>query len=76
MHATFCVANIFYNLYIQNFIKVYFMKLLSSYRDVVKYAVTKWTNRIMLRKHLVLETAGIWPFMCYLLFVSTAEMSI
>ena len=39
-------------------------------------AVTKLANRIMLLKHLVLETAGIWPFMCYLLYVSTAEMFI
>ena len=36
------------------FIKVYFMKLL----DVNEYAVTKLANRIMLLKHLVLETAG------------------
>ena len=71
MHATFCVAIIFYYQY---FIKVYFMKLL----DVNEYAVTKLANRIMLMllKHLVLETAGIWPFMCYLLYVSTAEMFI
>ena len=48
-----------------------FMKLL----DVNEYAVTKLANRIMLLKHLVLETAGIWPFMCYLImYVSTAEM--
>ena len=52
--------------------KVYFMKLL----DVNEYAVTKLANRIMLLKHIVLETAGIWPFMCYLLYVSTAEMFI
>ena len=51
---------------------------LSSYRDVNKYAVTKWknNNRIMLVKHLVLETAGIWPSMCHLMYVSTAEMFI
>ena len=51
------------------------MKLL----DVNEYAVTKLANRIMLLKqykHLVLETAGIWPFMCYLLYVSNAEMFI
>ena len=48
------------------------MKLL----DVNEYAVTKLANRIMLLKHLVLETACIWPFMCYLLYVSTAEMFI
>ena len=48
------------------------MKLL----DVNEYAVTKLANRIMLLKHLVLETAGIWSFMCYLLYVSTAEMFI
>ena len=51
-----------------------------SYRDVnyksMHYAATKWKNRIMLVKHLVLETAGIWPSMCYLLHVSTAEMFI
>ena len=41
------------------------MKLL----DVNEYAVTKFANRIMLLKHLVLETAGIWPFICYLLYV-------
>ena len=56
----------------QYFIKVYFMKLL----DVNEYAVTKLANSIMLLKHQVLETAGIWPFMCYLLYVSTAEMFI
>ena len=48
------------------------MKLL----DVNEYAVTKLANRIMLLKHLVLETAGIWPFICYLLYVTTAEMFI
>ena len=50
------------------------MKLL----DVNWYAVTKLANRIMLLKHLVLETAGIWPFMCFLLYmyVSTAKMFI
>ena len=56
MHATFCVAIIFLlslNKY-RYFIKVYFMKLL----DVNEYAVTKLANRIMLLKHLVLETAG------------------
>ena len=69
MHAKFCVAIIFYYQY---FIKVYFMKLL----DVNEYAVTKLANRILLLKHLVLETAGIWPFICYLLYVSTAIMFI
>ena len=44
--------------------------------DVNEYAVTKLENSIMLLKHLVLETADIWPFMCYLLYVSTAEMFI
>ena len=34
------------------------MKLL----DVNKYAVTKLANRIMLLKHLVLETAGIQAY--------------
>ena len=48
------------------------MKLL----DVGENAVTKLAKRIMLLKHLVLETADIWPFTCYLLYVSTAEMSI
>ena len=49
------------------------MKLL----DVNEYAVTKLANRIMLLKHLVLETAGKWPgFMCYLFYVSTIEMFI
>ena len=48
------------------------MKLL----DVNVYAVTKLANRIMVLKHLVLEAAGIWPFMCYLLYVSNAEMFI
>ena len=52
------------------FIKVYFMKLL----DVHEYAVTKLANRIMLLKHLVLETAGKCPFICYLLYVPTSEM--
>ena len=33
------------------------MKLL----DVNEYAVTKLANRIMLLKHLVLETADKWP---------------
>ena len=51
---------------------VYFMKLL----DVNEYAVTKLANRIMLLKDLVLETAGKWPFMCYLFYVSTIEMFI
>ena len=46
------------------------MKLL----DVNEYADTKLANSIMLLKHLVLETAGKWPFMCYLLYVSTAEI--
>ena len=46
------------------------MKLL----DVDEYVVTKLVNRIMLLKHLVLETAGKWPFICYLLYVSTSEM--
>ena len=44
------------------------MKLL----DVTEYAVTKLAKL----KLLVLETAGIWPFMCYVLYVSTAEMFI
>ena len=48
------------------------MKLL----DVKEYAVIKSTSRIMLLKHLVLETAGKWPFMCYLFYVSTIEMFI
>ena len=48
------------------------MKLL----DVNEYSVTKLANRIMLLKHLVLETAGKWPFMCYLFYVSTIEMFI
>ena len=47
------------------------MKLL----DVGENAVTKLAIGIMLLKHLVLETADIWPFMCYLLYVSTAEIS-
>ena len=48
------------------------MKLL----DVGENAVTKLAKEIMLLKHLVLETADIWPITCYLLYVSTAEMSI
>ena len=48
------------------------MKLL----DVNEYAVSKLANRIMLLKHLVLEIAGIWPFMCYLLHVFTAKIFI
>ena len=48
------------------------MKLL----DVNEYSVTKLANRIMLLKHLVLETAGKWPFMCYLFYVSIIEMFI
>ena len=48
--------------------KLPFMKLL----DVNEYAVTKLAKL----KHPVLETAGIWPFMCYVLYVSTAEMFI
>ena len=48
------------------------MKLL----DVNEYAVTKLANRIMLLKHLVLKTDGIWPFMCYLFYVSTIEIFI
>ena len=47
---------------------MYFMKLL----DVNEYAVTKLAKL----KHLVLKTAGIWPFMSYILYVSTAEMFI
>ena len=48
------------------------MKLLA----VNEYTVTKLANRMMVLKHLVLEIASIWPFMFYLLYVSTAEMFI
>ena len=48
------------------------MKLLT----VNEYAITKFVNRMMLLKHLVLDTASIRPFMFYLLYVSTAEMFI
>ena len=46
--------------------KVYFMKLL----DVGENAVTKLAKGIIFLKPLVLETADIWPFMCYLLYAS------
>ena len=38
--------------------------------DIDQYAVTKLAIRIMLLKHLGLETAIIWPFICYLLYLS------